>query len=360
MRLLFAFLFFFLLVLNAYSAGLKIGYLAPSSKLFKHFSDDFLNGLYLGLPSDDTVVVQNAADNATKALEQLYYMNVDVVIGPFESRNVNSAQNEICSSGIPTILPFAVPRYSCSNVFVYNFDPIAAAKELAKLVSDYGYRDLVVLYENDPLDMSASNAFLQTISDKNVVVEPFDRAPLYDEMIKRLFGVRKIRRSSGLVEGKVYEHSLKADNVVIFAPQDDFVSIVNLLDYYSIEPQRIWGDGVLITRDLLSLNNAILQKVNIITPYWMCLPDPINVKFVEQYRENYNTDPNFMAALGYDIGRLIGRGTRGSTLDLSRVTDFDGLIGRLMFFDASGLGFINYRLVNYAGLERCRGQILSR
>ncbi len=355
----------FFLFIWAYSsfAGLRVGYLSPSSPAFETFSSSFLNGLYLGLSKDETVVIQNTSQGVNKALENLYLMGADVVIGPFEAASVKTAQNEICSSGVVTILPFAKADYSCPNLFSYTYNPISAALELAKLLSSDNLGKTLVLYAYDNLDIAKKDAFLEGLGSENAQIEVkgFQKSNSYDKYIKSLFGVWKIRHKSSLTNQPVYKHSLNIETIVIFAPQRDFVDIANLLDYYGILVKAIYSTDIVINNNLLSLSKTILKRLQFITPYYLCSEDGANANFVKQYDTEYQQDPNFMSALGYDIGRLLNGDDRVSVQSkLKETADFDGLIGTLLFFDDNGNGFINYKLLNYKDIKKCKAVILNK
>ncbi len=344
-------------------AGLRVGYLSPSNPVFEDFSNSFLNGLYLGLSKDETVVVQNDSQGINKALENLYLMGSDVVIGPFEASLVKSAQEEICNSEIVTILPFAKANYSCPNLFSYTYNPISAARELAKSLSGYPLGKTLILYEYDNLDIAKKDAFLGSFEVQTIrfEVKGFLKANSYDEYIKSLFGVWKIKHRKSLTDKPVYKHALNVDSIIIFAPERDFVNIVNLLDYYSLNIKHIFSTDVITNNDLLSLNETILKKMEFITPYYLCSEDEVNAAFVKQYDTEYQKDPNFMSALGYDIGRLLSDADRVSIQSkLKQTADFDGLIGKLLFFDDNGNGFINYKILTYKDMEKCKAVILNR
>ncbi len=342
-------------------AGLRIGYLAPSDPFFKPFSDSFLNGLYLGLSENETVVIQNSNNDPKKAFENLLMDDVDVVIGPFEASSVNSMREEICNSSTVTILPFSTAGYTCPYLFTYNYDPIKASSELARILSNMSNSKTLLLYEYDPLDSKKKDAFVKFFNGIDLSTIGFQKQRLYDKLIKSIFGVRKIRKATGLTEKPVFAHSLKADNIVIFAPEDDFISIVNLIDYYGINPGHIFSTDITVNKSLLGLSTFILKKLYFITPYYECSPDPVNVNFVKQYSDSYQKLPDFMAALGYDIGRLLKGADRISLPQRIRETeDFDGLIGKLLFFDDTGRAFINYKFIGYKEFAKCRDQILNR
>ncbi len=344
-------------------AGLMVGYLSPANPAFASFTNSFLNGLYLGLSKDETVVIQNTSEGVNRALENLYLAGADVVVGPFESQSVQAAENTICNSGIVTIFPFAKPDYSCANTFSYTYNPIAAASELSKLLSNMNLGKTLVLYADDNLDIAKKDAFLSGLqsSNANLYIKSFQKASSYVAYIKSLFGVVKIRHNSSLVQGRVYRHRLNIDTVVIFAPQRDFINIANLLDYYDVGVKSVFSTGIIPNNNLLSLSTHILKKITAVTPYDLCSTDKLNTTFVQNYDLEYQKDPDFMAALGYDIGRLLSNADRVSLeAKIKQTTDFNGLIGQLLFFDDNGSAFINYKILTYKDIKRCKTVILSK
>lgn len=365
MKKIFFLLFFFLICSsNVYADGLRVGYLSPTNPVFSAFSNSFLNGLYLGLSENETVSIQSASEGVDNALENLYMLGADVIIGPFEIGDVKKAQKKICSSGIVTILPFAQPEYTCNNLFVYNYNPIKAAIQLAKFFSANLSGKTLILYAYDDLDIAKKDAFLGGLSNSDnieVYVKGFEKSKSYDDFIKAVFGVTKIKQKSSLTAERVFKQAFNVNNIVIFAPQTDFINISNLLDYYGINVKHILSVGITVNNNLLSLSDYILRKMEFITPYYLCSDDSANVRFMEQYENQYQKDPDFMAALGYDIGRLLDKADRVSLESrLKQTADFDGAIGRLMFFDDKGAGLINYKLLNYEDIIKCKKTILIK
>lgn len=356
-------LLFLFIAFNACAGGLKIGYLSASNPEFSYFNESFLNGLYLGLSKDETVVVQSSSQGTQRALESLYLSGVDVVIGPFLPNEIKRVKDNICNSGIVDILPFASFEYMCSGVFAYSYDPVKAAVQLAKTVSHMNLGKILVLYMYTDLSIAKKNAFLAnyTSCSNQIYVKGFLKSKSYVGYIKSLFGVEKTEQKGSLTEKKAYKHSLNVDTVVIFAPQDDFISIANLLDYYGIDIKKLLSTDITVDNRLLSLNSSILSKMLFIAPYYLCSDTHENIVFVKRYESEHQKDPDLPAALGFDIGRLLKNADRISLLNrIKQTADFNGLIGRLLFFDDDGYGLINYRLIGYKEIKKCRRVILDR
>jgi ABC-type branched-subunit amino acid transport system substrate-binding protein len=352
-----------LLYHTALANSLKIGYLAPSTGDFSKLSSSFLNGLSLSIPETTSITVQDSNNDIEQSLESLYLSGVDVVIGPFLAKNVNKTEKILCKSGIVTILPFARPQYNCQNVFTYNYDPTKATRQLANSICSDNATSVLILFSYDNLNIIKKNAFMNNFKDcnKHYTVEGFQKKSSYDSLIKSIFGVKKIKEESIFSSEDVFIHSNYVDDVVIFAPQDDALSIINLMNYYDVTPYKIFTSDIAINRQLLSISKDVLTNINIITPYYPCSKNKINREFVKKYQEEYKENPDFMAALGFDIGRIIKDSDRISLeARLRNMSDFNGLIGRMLFFDDQGKALIDYKELNYGDIKRCKKYLLKK
>ncbi len=359
---IFLFLMLVLSINSPHADNLIIGYLSPSGEL-SNYSESFLNGLSLSLPQNASITIQEANNNIQHSLENLYLSGADIIIGPFTAQNINKIENSLCSGNVVTILPFARAQYQCDNIFTYNYDPIEASKQLANYVCKDNSSSTLVLYSYDNINMMKENAFTAKLKECNMNFESkgFQQKKDYSELIKSVFGVKKIKDYSIFSDEIVFLHSAYFDNVVIFAPENDFLSIVNLMDYYDIDPDSILSSDITVNRQFLPIRNSMLKKLHIITPYFQCQKSAENTTFVLNYKREYQTAPNFMAALGYDIGRIVNGSDRVSLKSwLYSVSDFEGLIGHLFFFDDRGKAVINYVMLNYKDIMQCKKKMLNR
>ncbi len=353
-------LVYILFCLSSFANGLKIGYLAPSKGAFATFSESFLNGLYLGISQDTSVIMQDSSNNNLEQdLENLYLAGADVVIGPFIAQNINKIEKKLCESDIVTILPFARAQYNCDNIFIYNYDPIEAAKQLANKVCLDNSSSVLLMYSYSNLNIMKKNAFIEAFSSfckKHLYTQGFDVRKNYDDLVRSIFNVQKIKDEGILLSDEdVFIHSFDVDNVIIFAPQNDFLSIANMMDYYDVEPKNIFSTDVTINEQLLSTKRGTIKKIHFITPYYLCNNSTINREFLEKYRKEYQTTPDFMAALGFDIGRILKDSDRVSLkAKLASMSDFEGLIGTLLFFDDNHKALIDYKMVNHKEIRICK------
>ncbi len=359
------FVFVFSLNLNIANA-LRIGCLVPSQGIFASFGESFINGLSLALSQNNQITLQDSSKNVEDALENLYLSGSDVIVGPFMADNVNKIERKLCSGGIVAVLPFARSQYECSNIFTYNYDPLKAAKQLADRVCENVYDNnsvTLVLYSYDNLNMRKKDIFLESFKNckGSVYTEGFQKKKNYNELIKSVFKVEKIKDESIFSTEEVFIHSFYADNVVIFAPQRDFLNIVNLMDYYDISPANIFATDITVDKQFLPISRNMIKKMHLITPYYLCKKSKQNKEFVSRYKSEYQVFPDFMAALGFDLGRLLNDADRISLEAKLRSTmDFDGLIGRLLFFDDEGEGIFNYNILNYREIMKCKKLIMNR
>ncbi len=360
------FLIFIFLSFALFSkADVNIGYLAPINSNFSYFSESFLRGMITAMGKNDNIIIKDSNKQANKKLEELYLSGVDVVVGPFKKKTIADIKDKICNSSIVEIFPFSQPDYLCDNTFSYNYSPLKAAYQVAKNICDMSSGRTLVLYSDNDINRKQKDIFLKGLSPclVNLVdIKSFQsNAGSYNKYFRQIFGIRKLIKRKSLTSEKVFDYSLKVDTAVIFSSQKDFIKIANLFNYYGIKVKNIVGSDIVINKNLFSLDRGILKKMKFITPYYLCSDKLENKLFVEKYKNRYGSYPNMMSALGYDIGVLLRDGDRVSLENKIKSTyDFNGVVGRLLFFDDTGNGVFNYRFLNYEDIEKCRKIILSR
>ncbi len=333
--------------------------IAPFDTAFSKYAEEIYNGLNLSLGNIVNIIKVNSSDSIEDAINKY---KPEIIIGPFLNDNVKRALRYLCNRQVYVFFPFSKDTDNCYNVFFFGYDPMQAVKEVANDICNSNAQSIAVFYSYSRLNLSEKDAFLNDLSVCGKYASVVNGIPtffnLMDQFVKETFDVEKIKRFSGLTEGKVFTYSLKPDATVIFAPSDVFTHFIDVLDYYDINPGVVYTTDSVVDQNILSLSRRMMEFLKIVVPYYMCSNKPIAQSFLKDYRQTYYEDPDQFAALGYDIGKVaLWILKRGS---IEGFNDRDLLEGHFLFFDDRRRALINYYTLGYKEIRKCRQQILNR
>ncbi len=333
--------------------------IAPFDTAFSKYAEEIYNGLNLSLGNIVNIVKVNSSDNIEDAINKY---KPEIIIGPFLNDNVKRALKYLCNKRVYVFFPFSKDTDNCSNVFFFGYDPMQAVKEVANDICNSNAQNIAVFYSYSKLNLSEKDAFLKDLSVCGKYASVVNGIPtffnLMDQFVEETFDVEKIKRFSGLTEGKVFTYSLKPDATVVFAPSDVFAHFLDVLDYYDINPGVVYTTDSVVDQNILSLSRRMMEFLKIVVPYYMCSNKFIARSFLKGYRQTYYEDPDQFAALGYDIGKVaLWILKKGS---IEGFNDRDLLEGHFLFFDDRRRALIDYYTLGYKEIRRCRQQILNR
>ncbi len=349
-------LVFLFLSLNVY--GINVLFVAPSGN-YAIISQQMINGLELSLPDGVNLIHIDSKENYRAYLENY---KPEIVIGPFFDNNVKRLEDGVCNKNLYVFLPFSKNTDNCSNVFFLGYDPVRAAQEAANAICNTEAQSIAVFYSFNKLNMAEKDEFLKALSVCGKTALMISGIPtffnLMDQFVKESFGVRRLKRFSGLTQGKIFTYDLRLDALVIFAPSSVFAHLLSVLDYYDIYPKSVFSIDLTADNSILSISRNMLKHVNIITPFYMCGSGTLYVNFLKEYRERYYENPTRFSALGFDIGLAVSHVLK--TGSIAGFNDKQLLEGHLLFFNDRNIAVIDYKKIGYKEITRCRRQILSR
>ncbi len=350
---------FFLFILYHLSFGVSILFITPKNPSLSVYAQQMLNGLKLSLMEGINII---EIDSSQPYIDAIASYKPEIIVGPFLNTNVKRLVNIACNKQLYVLLPFSKDTDNCSNVFFLGYDPMQATKELANEICNGPYYHIGVFYSYNRLNTTEKEEFLKDIAVCGKTTSLVFGIPSFfnvmDQFIKDVFGVRKVKKFSGLTEGSVFSYSLHLDTLVIFAPTDIFSHLLDLIDYYDINPGTIYTQDLHPDQNILSMRLRILKRVKIVTPYYMCGKSLLFSNFLSNYRTNFFEDPTQISALGFDLGTLINWIlTKGSIVGFE---DKDLLEGHFLFFDDRNDGVFEYKILSYKELKRCKQQILNK
>jgi branched-chain amino acid transport system substrate-binding protein len=350
--------------------------LLPLSGPFAIFGQEVLNGIQLGvgvfgsLEQNKTVELliedtRSDPDVAVKKVEELAREGrVMGIIGPLASRSAAAAARRAQELGVP-IITFAQREGITEEgdmVFRNFLTPAAEMERLVpKAIHDLGLSRFGILYPDSAYGRRLMNLFWDRVEEGGAHVTAVEsygpEATDFTEQIRKMAGLHYPRPSSLLeklnqgnlaafdagIESGLYEETTRSEPIVEFdavfipdsyqkialiAPQFPFHDIFNL---------RFLGTSLWQAPDLLEQGAEYLQGAVFPTGFFA----PAEEAFVALYKENFETDPGILAAIGYDTVRFLEhvmqtqapRTRRALQQALLGSHDFHGLRGVLSFDD---------------------------
>ncbi len=339
--------------------GSTVLFIAPLEGSLSNYAEDVYNGMNLFLKGSVNLVEVDSNSNVDVVLKKY---KPEIIIGPFLNKNVSKIVKKVCNEPLDMFLPFSKDTDNCSNVFFFGYDPLQAAKEIANNICDTDMNNIAVFYSYNKLNMAEKDRFLKDLERCGKYASVISGVPtffnLMDQFVKNTFDVEKARGFSGLTEGKIFNYSLHLDALVVFTPSGVFSHLLDVIDYYDINPGTVYTSDSVVNQSIIGLSRRILRHVKMVVPYYMCSDLKMSKNFLKSYRLSYYKDPTQFSALGYDIGSLISW-----ILSKGSIKGFDDRYlteGHLLFFDDKRRSVFNYDIIGYKEIEKCRSQILNR
>lgn len=354
-----------------------VGCLLPLSGPFAIYGQEVLNGIQLGMgmfgESGQSpvleLVIKDTEGNPEKAKSDLEDLvnneKVMAVIGPLTSRTAMDAAREAQALGVPMIaLTQKQGITELGDMVFRNF--LTPQREVRILVrtaiKEMGKKRFAILYPDNPYGHFFMNLFWDTLDEMGGTVNAVESYNPDDtdfpEEIKKMIGLYYPRPAS-LVERFEEMRTTEEEESTIFsdepAPIIDFDAIFmpdNAQRVAMIAPQLAYHD----VTDVLLIGTSLWQSPQLVesasdyiqgaifpSGFFEKSGEPGVESFVEKYKENYESSPGTLAAIGYDTIRLLkslleneGVRTRmGLKRALFRYPDFAGVTG-MIYFDYQG------------------------
>jgi branched-chain amino acid transport system substrate-binding protein len=192
---------------------------------------------------------------------------------------------------------------------------------MARFARDLGLERVVVFAMDNEFGAGLRNVFTQQYTSK------------YREVIRTFDFDDKDPEGFAAMVNEVKE--LKPDGIYIFAYQESFAKLLQLIDEAGIEAVKMGGSSVVV-EDLVGLaGDAAEDLVFTRSVFDVNSTDEVVAKFVTAYRARYGEAPDHYAANGYDAVKLVLEAMKvgGSAHpDDVRV----GLLGLKQFHGAAG------------------------
>jgi len=354
-----------------------VGCLLPLSGPFAIYGEEVLNGIQLGMgmfsesgqgPALELVIkdTEGNPEKATTGLEDLVNNEkVVAVIGPLASRTAMDVARKAQALGVPMIaLTQKEGVTEVGDMIFRNF--LTPQQEIRTLVStainEMGKRRFAILYPDNPYGRFFMNLFWDTLDEMGGIVTAVesynpDDTDFPDE-IKKMVGLYYPRPAS-LVKKFEDMRTPEEEESIIFIDEPDpiidfdaifvpdisqrIAMIAPQLVYHDVKDILLMGTSLWQSPQLIETARDYVQGAIFPSGFFERSGEPGVEAFVMRYKENFESSPGTLAAIGYDTIRLIkyvmeDEGTRtrtGLKRALFRCPDFAGVTG-MIYFDYQG------------------------
>ena len=348
--------------------------LLPLSGPFAIYGQEVLNGMQLGLgvfgASEEggsiELLIEDTRGDPDVAVEKVKELvhkgRVMGIIGPLASRTAAAAAIKAQELGVPIITLAQKEGITEEGDMVFrNF--LTPAGEMDRLVSkavgDLGLLRFGILYPDSAYGRRLMNLFWDRVEEGEGFVTAVESyAPEvtdFSEQIRKMVGLhhpRPPQLTESLMEAEraafdagiesgAYDAAKDPEPIVefdaVFIP-DSFQKVALIapqFPFHDVFNIRFLGTSLWQSPELLEQGADYLQGALFPTGFFA----ETEVAFVERYRENFDSDPSLLAAIGYDTVRYLNhimeshapKTRRSLQQALLLHQDFEGLRGVLSF-----------------------------
>ncbi len=230
-------------------------------------------------------------------LEQPEMKEMDLIIGPFYSFNLELVSDFSRENRIPLVTPFiSIDSLLLENP--YLFQPTPSYKTEHKANAEYIARsydsNMILVHDGDSSKIPMINEYKQAI---------FDELEKYSALETVLFKEVIIRD----VDTEELIHSLSPDekNLVILPATDEaFASqiasrLYYIRDQYDIE---VFGSTYWLGFDDIEISYIHALELTISHTHWYDFSDPEYLRLLRLFRQNYLKEPSATTRRGYNFG----------------------------------------------------------
>jgi branched-chain amino acid transport system substrate-binding protein len=343
---------------------IKVGILTSRGGDFSDNGTSFVNGVQLALsmytPVEKKVelVIKDSGGDLRKVAslcrELIEEDQAVCILGPVESESAVKAAEVAENDSIPLITPaFSQRGLTSLGDFIFELLPSGLRKgeSLAEFVIHHrGFSDFVMLVPDNGKEKIEASGFKQAAEqsgDKVLAVEYYpaetqDFSPYLERLKKAILGITP--SSPPEESGSFFDQMpTRVDGFYLAADRRDWYAIlsglVNLKIYTTVISMESQTDP-----HFLDMTQSLGQKI-IFTPDESQLSQISQFKvtgtdrdkFIKSYRGQYKREPSFMAALGYDVMKLLlsifdeNATPEKIAAALSTTFDFQGVSGEIDF-----------------------------
>ena len=240
---------------------------------------------------------RRSVERTREILEEPWMEDMDLIIGPFYSFNLELVSDFAKQNRIPLVTPFYNDAtYTWDNPYLFQVSPSIEAEytEMARLVASKHDYNIVYVREPDTLDTEKHGLLKEKIFDGFDYYRP-ENPVIFKEMVLTL------------EQGDEIIHSLSSDrpNLVIVPTRNEALAsrVVNAL-YYRLNDFEIEILGSSYWTEYSSISYRFYHKLNLMfcSPFWLDLLNPGVDRFMRNYRNQFYAEPMSMSRKGINYG----------------------------------------------------------
>ncbi len=288
--------------------------LEEHKELFKQFyggSENFIQfyeGVLLAIDSLKNAGVnvrlnvfdtQQKADSIRKYIFASDFLATNLIIGPI----FPSVQNEVAQLAAKNHIPIVSPL--ASQTTVTNRTPVYfqvspsrdyIAQQTAEMVAEEYYNSNFIILKTNNYEGTPEGQMVELFREKfyNTGVLSSNEGvtfTFYDFENEGAYGLRRIL--SKTKENVVYIPSSNEGELSVAIS-----NVNNLADDYSI---TLIGSNRYPGYSSIQIDHYHKLKLKYIAPYWVDYSNPATVRFIENFKSNFGTEPNNFGVQGYDV-----------------------------------------------------------
>ena len=354
-----------------------LGCLLPLSGPFSIYGEEILKGLELGLDVrwDQTaqtgleLLIRDTKGEPEEALAALENLVIDekimAIIGPVSSRAAIAVAKKAQEMGVPIIALTQKEGIVEEGEMIFrNF--LTPSQEVEGLLDvamgQMGLKRFGILYPDNAYGRYCMNLFWDRLNDMGGTVTAVESYGVDDtdfaDQIKKMVGLYYPRPASlmqRLEDMKTQEDEERSiypeepgpiiDFDAIFIP-DSFQRVAMIapqLAFHDVLGVQLLGTSAWQSPKLVEMAKDYIQGALFCSGFVKDSEEPGVRVFVEEYRENFDADPDILAANGYDTVRLLKKVLSKKEIrtrkDLAKALlgsqGFEGVSG-IITFDSNG------------------------
>ena len=320
---------------------IKIGVIVPLSGKYRVYGESVLHGIECAAgifepcvgPGGVELIVRDSkgeAEVAVRAVEELASLDVQAIIGPLTSQEVEEAAKKSETLGVPMIAlsqKEGIPQIG-KYIFRNSITPMSQVKTLLDYV--IGKKQMTrffVLYPENPLGKEFDLLFRTEVERQGAsIVGSRSYLPHRMDFAEQLRGI-------------------DATYDALFIPDAPHVVgfLAPTLSMLGMERVTYLGTARWDNPDLVERGGTYIHGAIFVGGFVKKSTEYESQNFTKRFYEGYATEPTLLEALGYDSMRMLfvsiqeGAALERASLQerLARLTDFQGATGR-MYVDQDG------------------------
>ncbi len=299
-----------------------VGVILPLSGIHQPFGEKVLQGIQLAIKENEipgripliSLAIRDSKGSpseAEKAVEELAVKEkVIAIVGPLLSNTAEKAAKKAQQMKIP-LLTFSQKEIKGDFLFQNSLTPSDQVQAVVEYATkELDLRTFAVFYPNSPYGLHFKNLFLQEVSRRGgkvsgVVVYQEDQTDFSQE-IKGFFKIETIKKyDSKNKADDEFKAGVSIEGLFIPDTHDRVGTILSQIAYYDIKGLTFLGTNAWNGPGLVSIGGKGADGAIFVDTFFKRNSSPLVTRFVQEFRKNYQRDPEILEALGYDSAKFL-------------------------------------------------------